>query len=395
MAGPVPVTAAIDGDIHASVSAGAKLSAAGSVRVDAGAKTYGVPPAMLWAPDVSFSRPRFTFSGETFVEAKAGIGVDARLGIGNSNVASATVGIGSSLDFTAKPGSCSFDATFGQFFAQGKLLGFNVETPKTPPLFSKNLWHAACNPSGSAGGSGGAGGPAPTGTTATPEPTPTSTSTPPGGGDSTPIGAPPAGSGTTYSETTGGVAHTWTNYANAGGTEGPTIPGNGTVQIACKLPGFRVADGNTWWYKVASSPWNNGYYVSADAFYNNGATSGPLSGTPFVDPAVADCPGTAPPTTSPPAQTWAETVGGVAHTWTNYTNAGGSQGPSIASNQTVAIACKLTGFRVADGNTWWYRIASAPWNNAYYVSADAIYNNGATSGSLHGTPFVDPAVANC
>jgi hypothetical protein len=29
------------------------------------------------------------------------------------------------------------------------------------------------------------------------------------------------------------------------------------------------------------------------------------------------------------------------------------------------------------------------------ISADAFYNNGATSGSLHGTPFVDPAVANC
>lgn len=90
-----------------------------------------------------------------------------------------------------------------------------------------------------------------------------------------------------------------------------------------------------------------------------------------------------------------ETAGGVAHTWTNYTNAGGTQGPSIAANQTVQIACKLTGFRVADGNTWWYKIASSPWNGQYYVSADAFYNNGATSGSLIGTPFVDPAVANC
>ena len=29
--------------------------------------------------------------------------------------------------------------------------------------------------------------------------------------------------------------------------------------------------------------------VSADAFYNNGATSGSLIGTPFIDPAVRDC----------------------------------------------------------------------------------------------------------
>lgn len=93
----------------------------------------------------------------------------------------------------------------------------------------------------------------------------------------------------TYSETAGGVAHTWTNYSNAGGNEGPTIAAGQTVQIACKVQGFRVADGNTWWYRIAQAPWNGQFYVSADAFYNNGHTSGSLSGTPFVDPAVRDC----------------------------------------------------------------------------------------------------------
>jgi hypothetical protein len=97
----------------------------------------------------------------------------------------------------------------------------------------------------------------------------------------------------------------------------------------------------------------------------------------------------------PPPTTYAETPGGVVHTWTDYGNAGGNEGPSIPSNQTVQIACKVTGFKVADGDTWWYRIASSPWNNAYYGSADAFYNNGQTSGSLLGTPFVDPAVPNC
>src|SRR4051794_13036105 len=37
----------------------------------------------------------------------------------------------------------------------------------------------------------------------------------------------------TNAETTGGVTHTWTNYTNAGGTEGPTIPSFTTVQITC------------------------------------------------------------------------------------------------------------------------------------------------------------------
>jgi hypothetical protein len=113
-------------------------------------------------------------------------------------------------------------------------------------------------------------------------------------------------------------------------------------------------------------------------------------------PATApQSPTPAPPAPAPAPQTWAETTGGATNTWTNYTNAGGTQGPTIASNQTVQIACKLQGFRVADGNTWWYRIAQSPWNNQFYASADAFYNNGQTSGSLHGTPFVDPNVRDC
>jgi len=100
---------------------------------------------------------------------------------------------------------------------------------------------------------------------------------------------------------------------------------------------------------------------------------------------------------SPPrsAETWSETTGGVTHTWTNtnYTNAGGTQGSSIPhSNVTVEVACRLTGFAVADGNPWWYRIASAPWSGSFYASADTFYNDGATSGSLVGTPLVDPSV---
>lgn len=118
-----------------------------------------------------------------------------------------------------------------------------------------------------------------------------------------------------------------------------------------------------------------------------GPTSGGVSQTSTTTTTTTELP-------SPPP-TFSETVGGVSHTWTNYSNAGGNEGPSIASNQTVQIACKVTGFRVSDGDTWWYRIASSPWNNNYYVSADAFYNNGTTSGTLHGTPFVDPAVPNC
>jgi hypothetical protein len=83
--------------------------------------------------------------------------------------------------------------------------------------------------------------------------------------------------------------HTWTNYANAGGNPGAMIPAYMAVQIQCRVQGFRVADGNTWWYQIESSPWTDTFYGSSDAFYNNGATSGSLIGTPFVDTAVPVC----------------------------------------------------------------------------------------------------------
>lgn len=102
-----------------------------------------------------------------------------------------------------------------------------------------------------------------------------------------------------------------------------------------------------------------------------------------------------PPTPPTPPATWPETVGGVTHTWTNPQNAGGYEGATIANGTTVQIACKLQGFKVANGNPWWYRIASPPWSSTYYASADAFYNNGQTSGPLQGTPYVDPAVADC
>ena len=97
----------------------------------------------------------------------------------------------------------------------------------------------------------------------------------------------------------------------------------------------------------------------------------------------------------PSSNTFAETSGSVVHTWSDYADAGGSEGPEVPSNDTVRISCKVSGFTVADGNTWWYRIASAPWNGAYYGSAYAFYNDGAMSGSLLGTPFVDPNIPNC
>jgi hypothetical protein len=95
---------------------------------------------------------------------------------------------------------------------------------------------------------------------------------------------------TTYTEYAGpGPVHTWTDYSTGGGTEGQNIGDNAGVQVSCKVTGLRVSDGNTWWYQIASSPWNGSYYASADAFCNDGSTCGTLSSTPYVDNAVPNC----------------------------------------------------------------------------------------------------------
>lgn len=157
----------------------------------------------------------------------------------------------------------------------------------------------------------------------------------------------------------------------------------------------------------AGLPYDGGvrFWSSNSAPTSSGAGSPPsLSGeSSSSNPGANSEPPPSPPsgessggsTPAPVAPTYSETPGSVVHTWSDYSDAGGVEGPEISSNDTLQIACKINGFTVADGNTWWYRIASPPWNGNYYGSADAFYNNGATSGSLLGTPFVDPNVPNC
>lgn len=169
MAGPIPVTAAIEGEVSASAAVGASLSAGGSVHISAKASTVGVPPLLVWVPSMSLDSPKFTLSGSAFLEARASVGIAVKAGLGNDNVVSATLKFGSTVRFSARPGGCSWDADFGQFSAQGKIVGFTVETPKTPALFSKNLWSNPCGKTqtvsgeqpdfGGGPGNGGGGGP--------------------------------------------------------------------------------------------------------------------------------------------------------------------------------------------------------------------------------------------
>jgi hypothetical protein len=94
----------------------------------------------------------------------------------------------------------------------------------------------------------------------------------------------------TFQETTGGLAHTWADYTTGGGTEGPPIGAHATVEVACRIAGLPVPnDNNPWWYQLTSAPWKGNFYVSADAFYNDGRVRGSLMGTPPVDKRVRLC----------------------------------------------------------------------------------------------------------
>jgi hypothetical protein len=183
-----------------------------------------------------------------------------------------------------------------------------------------------------------------------------------------------------------------------------SITGNGfypgtIVLVSCYQSGAANVPGsvdNMWEQASWAAGSGTGHgWINEHFIADGSAINQPSPGIPPCSSSTTPPPTTAPPSTPVPAGSTPETVGGVTHTWTNYTNAGGTQGPSIQTGQTVGVACKVQGFRVADGDTWWYKIASSPWNGTYYASADAFYNNGQTSGSLIGTPFVDNNVPNC
>jgi hypothetical protein len=114
-------------------------------------------------------------------------------------------------------------------------------------------------------------------------PCPTPISPPPEKTESQPLSPGP------YKETAGGLTHTHAEYKSGGGAEGSVIDAGQTVEVRCRVEGLAVEDGDVWWYRIASVPWSDQYYASADAFYNNGQTSGSLIGTPPYDPAVGEC----------------------------------------------------------------------------------------------------------
>jgi hypothetical protein len=90
--------------------------------------------------------------------------------------------------------------------------------------------------------------------------------------------------------TTGTPAHTWANPTQLTGA-GPPLGPRQSVQVLCSVRGYVVQDGDPWWYRLASALWNGHYYATSDAFYNDGATSGPVDDGVVVDDQVPVCSG--------------------------------------------------------------------------------------------------------
>lgn len=117
---------------------------------------------------------------------------------------------------------------------------------------------------------------------------------------------------------------------------------------------------------------------------------------PAAQPQPAPQPQPTPQPPPPPPATWAEQQGSLgANTFTNPYNASG-MGQKIAPMQWVQVSCKVYAPQIASANPdgYWYRIASPPWNNAYYAVANTFWN-GDIPGQKPYTHNTDFAVPNC
>lgn len=70
--------------------------------------------------------------------------------------------------------------------------------------------------------------------------------------------------------------------------EGPRIDNHATVEVSCKIAAPSAGSVGTYWYRIASQPWNNQYYAPANSFLNGDPVGGPY--THDVDENVPNCP---------------------------------------------------------------------------------------------------------
>jgi hypothetical protein len=141
MAGPIPVYGAIKPQAKAEVASQGKLHTEGSTDLTLGTSVR-IPGGVK--PILSFGSPQFTVTSELFTGVKAGVGLNAELGIGAANAANLHLSMGNNLNFTASPGNCNWDLDLGSFGIGGKIGPIDIDGPSTPPLYHHNLWHRSC-----------------------------------------------------------------------------------------------------------------------------------------------------------------------------------------------------------------------------------------------------------
>ena len=99
--------------------------------------------------------------------------------------------------------------------------------------------------------------------------------------------------------------------------------------------------------------------------------------------------------TSTTGRAWTETTFTQSKAFADYLNAGHPSGATLRSRQAVKVSCRVRGFVVKDGDPWWYRLASPPWNGHYYATSDVFYNTPGASGNPINGVVVDKRVPVC
>jgi surface antigen len=173
---------------------------------------------------------------------------------------------------------------------------------------------------------------------------------------------------------------------------GQPLPDGAEVGIVCQLAGQAVSGAN----RSASYVWDqltSGYFIP-DFYVDTPGTSPPYSppipicgqgGTPG-GPVAAPGPPVAP-------ETYSEQEGhnGV-NTFTDPFTATGL-GPTIAPARVIQVSCKVYAPQIQSVNPdgYWYRVASPPWNSAYYSPANTFMNGDPWEGPYtHNTDFAVP-----
>jgi hypothetical protein len=305
-------------------------------------------------------------------EADLSADVSVQAGIGVADGANVHVAAGFGPEFSWKTGEgCHLGINFHALSAGVTIFGHSFNTD---PLIAKvvHVWDGCTSPP-----------PPPPRDDIDDGPTPT-TSGDGSGGAGASGGATPGGPGTRVTLAQGPAARAGYRYDVT--LDG--YPANSTVSITCY---DSVSPGG--FYTFALRTDGAGHAQTAAYCYSgDGPDHWVIAGGTTSNHVTWGGAATPPP----PAQTWSEqeSPNHPVNTFANYHNASG-QGPAIAAGQTVEVSCKVQDGTIEstkpDG--YWYRIASSPWNNAYYAPANTFMNGDPPGGPYnHNTDF---AVHDC